>query len=107
MHDYDKKQIGFRLNQLRKYKGWSLAYVSKRCGVSAQSICKLESGNGNLTVPMLMKFCQLYDVTADYIMLGKGEIKNKTFADIISKFTPAQIKALDNALLNYQSICGK
>ena len=54
-----------------------------------------------------MKFCQLYDVTADYIMLGKGEIKNKTFADIISKFTPAQIKALDNALLNYQSICGK
>lgn len=52
-----------------------------------------------------MKFCQLYDVKADYIILGKGEIKNKAFASIIAGFTPSQVRALDNALISYQSIC--
>jgi transcriptional regulator with XRE-family HTH domain len=51
-------QIGQRLKTLRKEKGYTLAYVADRTGISQSTLSKLENGQTQLTFTSVNKLAQ-------------------------------------------------
>ncbi|MCI9626951.1 MAG: helix-turn-helix transcriptional regulator [Clostridia bacterium] len=105
MEVYDKRLIGARLKQLRLYHDWTQRYIHAKTGISPQKMSKMESGNGGITIPILIKLSQLYNIKASYILFGNGKIMNDEFNQIYQHLTDNQKMDLDCALIAYGKAC--
>lgn len=63
--------IAERLQELRKKAGYSQEQVAEMLGISRQAISKWESGQGNPEIDNVVKLIEIYNVSADYILLGR------------------------------------
>ena len=63
--------IAERLQELRKRAGYSQEQVAEMLGISRQAISKWESGQGNPEIDNVVKLTEIYNVSADYILLGR------------------------------------
>lgn len=63
-----KVTIGERLTDLRKQKQISVSELAKCFGCSRQYIHSLERSKFPVSRRMIEKYCEFFDVTADYIM---------------------------------------
>lgn len=57
-----------RLKDLREDRDWTQADVAKMIGVHFTTISKWELGTNALTDENINRFCELFDVTADYLL---------------------------------------
>ena len=57
-----------RLRELRKERGFKLKEVAERLNVSVRAICRYEDGSREPSVALIIQFCKLYDVSADYLL---------------------------------------
>lgn len=62
--------IAERLQALRKKAGYSQEQVAEMLGLSRQAISKWESGQGKPEIDNIVKLTEIYNVSADYILLG-------------------------------------
>lgn len=62
------KEIGHRLQEARKNAGYTQADVAKIFNIKQQAYARYESGTIELNYDKLISLCQLYDVSADYIL---------------------------------------
>ena len=60
-----------RLQALRKKANYSQEQVSDMLGISRQAISKWESGQGKPEIENIIKLVDIYNVSADYILLGQ------------------------------------
>lgn len=60
--------MGERLKQLRVENGLKLKDVATALNVTIRSINRYEDGTREPSIDMLVKFCKLYDVSADYLV---------------------------------------
>lgn len=60
--------MGERLKQLRVENGLKLKDVAAALNVTIRSINRYEDGTREPSIDMLVKFCKLYDVSADYLI---------------------------------------
>ena len=60
-----------KLLTLRKANELTQEQLAEKLDVSRQSISKWESGQGNPEIDNVIKLTEIYDVSADYILLGK------------------------------------
>lgn len=60
--------MGERLKQLRVENGLKLKDVAAALNVTIRSINRYEDGTREPSIDMLVKFCKLYDVSADYLV---------------------------------------
>lgn len=74
--------IAERLRELRKKAGYSQEQVAEMLGLSRQAISKWESGQGKPEIGSVIKLTEIYDVSADYILLG---IENRIPAPVPEK----------------------
>ena len=63
--------IAERLQELRKNAGYSQEQVAEMLGLSRQAVSKWESGQGKPEIDNIVKLTEIYNVSADYILLGK------------------------------------
>lgn len=63
-----KMTIGERIQGLRQDNEWTQEQVAKMIGTSKQQIGKYERNEQEMTVPVLKKFCEIYNVSANYIL---------------------------------------
>lgn len=66
--------IAERLQELRKQSGYSQEQVAEMLGLSRQAISKWESGQGKPEIDNIVKLTEIYDVSADYILLGTEKV---------------------------------
>lgn len=66
--DYKLKEIGARIQKLRKEKGLTIEKLAESCNLSVQSICKIEAGIRNFKVQSLIAISQALGVSCDYIL---------------------------------------
>ena len=66
--------IAERLQELRKQSGYSLEQVAELLGLSRQAISKWESGQGKPEIDNIVKLTEIYNVSADYILLGTEKV---------------------------------
>ena len=64
-----------RLRELRKGAGYSQETLAEMLGISRQAVSKWESGQGKPEIDNVIKLTEIYQVSADYILLG---IENKS-----------------------------
>lgn len=60
--------MGERLKQLRIENQMKLRDVATALNVTVRSINRYEDGTREPSVEMIIKFCKLYDVSADYLL---------------------------------------
>lgn len=60
-----------RLQKLRKTHNLSQEQLAEKLDVSRQAISKWESGQANPDINNLLKLSNIYEVSTDYILLGK------------------------------------
>lgn len=66
-----KHKIGDTISQLRKEKGWTQAELASKLLVSDKAVSKWESNKGEPSIEFLPILAQLFDVSLDYLMMGK------------------------------------
>ena len=68
-----------RLKILRIERGLKLKEVAEALNVTIRSISRYEDGTREPSVNMIIKFCKLYDVSADYLLGLEDESGRKTY----------------------------
>lgn len=66
-------EIGDNIRRARILREMTQEYVSNELNISRQSISRWENGRGYPDVEKLVKLSVLYDVTMDYLLLGKDD----------------------------------
>lgn len=80
MKELDSVKIGIRLKELRKLHNFTQEQVANYLGFKQAQINKLESGERKLKLSSLIKLCDLYYCSQEYILEGKGEYTKTNFS---------------------------
>ena len=64
--------LGDKLKALRKNKGWTQTDLAKRLGLVTGTISAYETGQKYPSIEVLIKICNLFNTSADY-MLGLSD----------------------------------
>ncbi len=64
-------ELNERIIQARKQAGLTQEQLGEKLGVSRQAVSKWESGQANPDVTYIMEMCSLFDVSADWLLLGR------------------------------------
>ena len=67
----NEHSIGKTIASLRKSKGWTQAELAEKLNVSDKAVSKWESENGLPEISQLPTLAKLFDVSIDYLMMGK------------------------------------
>lgn len=65
--------IGKRISEVRRSHGMTQETLAEKLGVSPKHISHTECGTSTLSLKNLVEFCQLFDTSLDYIVLGVTE----------------------------------
>ena len=66
-------EIGRRLRELRKERGWTQAQIAERIGVTASIISAYENEIRQPSYDALLKLVRLYGVSSDYLLGISGK----------------------------------
>lgn len=64
-----------RIKELRREKGWMQSDLAKKLQTSRGTIGHYETGERVPDVETILKLCDIFDVTADYL-LGRSEVRS-------------------------------
>lgn len=81
MNTINQKEIGRRISELRKYRGYSQDELAKFLGISRPSLTQIELGKRNLSVLELKKIADNLSVSIDRLLSLKFKMDN---AELIS-----------------------
>ena len=60
--------LHIRLKELRQEKNFTLKDVAAKLNVTIRTISRYEDGSREPSVDFIIKFCKLYEVSADYLL---------------------------------------
>ena len=69
----DRYAIANRIVMLRKESGYKSKEIAQQMDVSATTYSDIECAKTKLSIDNLYKLCQVFDVSADYIIFGETE----------------------------------
>ena len=64
-----------RIRELRIERGWTQGHLAQQLNTKQQSVARYEAGERGLDVEMIGKLCEIFGVTADYL-LGRSPIRS-------------------------------
>lgn len=71
MKELSLEQVGKRLRRIRSQMELTREQFSEQVGISPQFLAEIENGKKGMSAETLFKICNRYDLSADYILLGK------------------------------------
>ena len=83
-----------RLRELREDRDWTQQDVADKIGVHFTTVSKWEIGTNALTDELIMRFCDLYGVTSDYLLCRSNQ-PHATVSESDTAFLEALHKADD------------
>lgn len=84
MANNEEPGVAMRLKLLRTEEGLTQNEVAERLGISQQTYSKYEKGTSNMDSDTLKKVCNLYGVTADYV-LGISSQANNNLEELVKR----------------------
>ena len=102
--------LGERIRLAREASGRTQERLAEDIDVSIQFVSDLERGVVGLSIPTLVKLCQILHVSSDYLLFGSGD--NPNLALLNAKFrnaTPEELMILNRGVdllmlaLDYQN----
>ena len=96
MSSVDLNEIGRRIQNRRKQRGYTQEQLAEMMNVSIQMVSNLERGNKAIRIDNLINLSQILDVSTDYILLGKETTEDiSTLTSRISKLPPKDRKTVE------------
>lgn len=93
------KEIGTRIMLLRTKKNYSREYVSERAGITSKFLYEIEIKGKSFSTRTLLGLATALEVSADYILLGKGNIMyDQKMANTIGQFNPEALEIVKKLL---------
>lgn len=74
---YDLKESGLRIKKLRKKNELTQEQLANKLNISTSNLGKLERGLQGLSIDLLIEISIFFDVSLDYILLGRELQTNK------------------------------
>lgn len=65
------KEIGIRLRRLREDHGFTREKLAEYVDLSDKFIYEVENGRKGFSAMTLIRFCSVFQVSSDYILLGE------------------------------------
>ena len=83
--NYNMKEVGTRIKQLRKEKGLTQEQLAEKLNVSRQAITKWETDTGITDVANLIAISDEFGLSLDELIKGDVAVKKKIIADSSAK----------------------
>lgn len=81
--------MGEKILNLRKARGWSQEELAERVGVTRQAVSRWESDSAKPDADKIIALCDLFGVSADYLLRGEASGKEEKVALPERKKAPA------------------
>lgn len=78
------KEMGLRIWSCRKRAQLSQEQLAERMNVTPQMISNAENGTKGIRPENIIKFCEILNISCDYLLTGKG---GQTDYDLIKKYS--------------------
>ena len=99
MKDIKNKDIGYRIMELRLDRGYSRERLAERAGISSKFLFEIERNEKGFSANTLINLAEALDVSADYIMSGRGSTKfDEGIAEALEKFEPSILEKVEDLL---------
>lgn len=104
MKNLSLEQVGKRLRRIRSQTKLTREQFAEQVGISPQFLAEIENGKKGMSAETLFKICTRFDLSADYILLGKSstaQLSNPiraaldNFSDPYIELTEDIIKAIE------------
>ena len=82
--EYNQKDVGQRLRELRMSNGMTQYILSKKLHISPDSVSGYEQGKTAIPPESITIICQLFNVSADNLFFGHNKALNRKKEDINS-----------------------
>ena len=69
---YNLEETGKRIQKLRKEKGLTQIALAEQLNISLDHLRKIENGHRGCSVDLLVCLSDLFGVSLDYLVLGRG-----------------------------------
>lgn len=83
------KEIGKRIQLLRKQRGLSQEELADKLNVSSNTVAKIECGLRRPSVDFIVDLVNFFDTTVDYIVLGEEAEKEDDYDSLIREIDDA------------------
>lgn len=103
---FERNGMGKRLKQVRTNLKLTQAQVAEKANISINHYGNLERGKCGTCVETLVKICNAFDVTLNYILLNKEDADNDSLHDKIKKLYPKQSFYAERMLHYYLKYIG-
>ena len=72
--NYDMKECGKRIQQLRIQKGYTQEILANRLSIDRSLLSYIESGKRGCSVDLLVQLSDVFGVSLDILVLGKEKV---------------------------------
>lgn len=98
-NDAERYAIANRIAELREEKGYKSMEMANFMDIHRSTYSDIECANVKLSTDNLFKLCQIFDVSADYILFGKEiDMELEEIRDILEKQSPGRAKQIVEGL---------
>ena len=108
MDESKEESVGTRIYLLRTGKGYSREYLAERAEISSKFLYEIEIRNKGFSAHTLSKLAKSLEVTTDYILYGKGNVRyDQKIAATIEQFRPDTLETVKRLLIlcmNWQNL---
>jgi transcriptional regulator with XRE-family HTH domain len=96
--------IGTRIKELRKKHGLNQTELGKIVGLSHGTLAGIESGNNNATTETIIKLCEYFKVSSDYLLFGieTEQTISESEQEILNVLR--EDKAMTNAVMEFAKV---
>lgn len=97
MDKVDTVEIGARIRKQRIELGLTQQNVYEQLDISQNHYSRIENGHAGTSVELLLRICEVLQVSADYILTGKlGASEQTEFIKRYNSLTPKQKEYIEN-----------
>jgi transcriptional regulator with XRE-family HTH domain len=68
MGDFGPKELGLRVRELRRTRGWTQTELAERIGVQQSAVAKIERGAVDPTTTMIVKLAKALGVSPGHLL---------------------------------------
>lgn len=91
--------MGKRIAEARESRGWSLAYVADRLGVSKGTVGHWETGIRAIKAGDLARLCNLLQISADQALFGRTMWPFQSIElEAVQQLEPEEIQQIEGAI---------
>lgn len=96
-------EIGKRIREQRELMGYSREKFAEAVDISERFATDIELGNRGMSFSTLIRICKLFNVSSDYILMGKRDdtVTNPMIVRLVNEIDDKYMSYAEEMIKNY------